>query len=345
MAVAVFAATVLLASAAGTAVVLRLPTSDGGRTAVYRQSAGLTYWASVPPSAAYPDGAVRTGDPVYLAIVRNLDISFAYRFASSAAHRVTERTTLVARVSDEDGWRHAVPLATSTFRHGDKVVVRARLSLPSVRRLLADVQALTGVSSVSHSLTLELRASVAGTLAGRPIRAGLSDPVNMQLDDVQLRMGRPRTVGGAPVLAWHTDARPLAIVAARPRRLTRAGIGMTVAAARILLGATALGAALALALALYMRGRGPRRADDVAIAQARHGGLIVPLAALPVLLSAPLDLRDMGSLVRIARRYDAVILHHAGEQGECFLVIDGEAVFRFARPALGWELTILEAAG
>jgi signal peptidase I len=339
------AAVLLLASTAGLAALLRLPATAGGRTAGYRQSASLTYSARVPPSAAYPDGAVRTGDPVYLAIVRSLNLTFGYRFASPAPARVRAGATLIAGVSDQDGWRHAVPLATSTTRRGDQVTVRATLSLAAVRRLLADVQALTGVSSATHSLTLELRGTVAGTIAGRPIRARLSDPVSMRLDDLQLQMGTPRTVAGAPVLAWHSEARRLTIAEARPRRLAQAGVGITVAAARIACAAVAVGAGLLLALTLYLRRRGPRRADDVAIAQARHGGLIVPLAVLPALPSAPLDIRDMGSLVRIARRYDAIILHHAGEQGECFLVIDGEAVFRFARAAPGWELAILDGGG
>lgn len=345
LAVEVLAATLLLASAAGLAALLRLPAMDGGRTAVYRQSAALTYSADVPTSAAYPGGSVRTGDPVYLAIVRNLDLRFDYRFATLAPDRVSVRAKLFASVSDQDGWRHGVRLATSTSTSGDQVVVRARLSLASLRRLLADVQALTGVSQVSHVLTLKLRGAVAGTLAGRPIRARLSDPVSMQLDDVQLQMGTPRTVGGAKLLAWRSDARRLIISPTQPRRLTRAGIGLTVADARIVCGGAALGAALVLSLSLYVRGRGPRRADDNAIVRARHDGLIVPLAVLPLLPSAPLDIRDMSSLVRIARRYDAVILQYAGEQGECFLVIDGEAVFRFARPAPGWELAILDGAG
>jgi hypothetical protein len=78
-------------------------------------------------------------------------------------------------------------------------------------------------------------------------------------------------------------------------------------------------------------------------AQLVGGRLIVPLAMLPELPSVPLDVLDTGSLVMIAQRYDAVILHHIGPGGECFLVVDGDSVFRrYARPAPGWELAIVD---
>jgi signal peptidase I len=342
--VAAGAAVVLVASAAGAAAAFIAPASNPGRSVVYRQSAGLSYAARVPSSVAYPGGVVHTGDPVYLAIVRELDLRFRYDFTSSAPHRVQVAATLAAGLSDGSGWRRAVPLATSVQRRGDGVVVRARMSLADVRRLLAQLQTVTGMGSASHALSLDLRGQVAGTVAGRRVRAQLTDHVGMLLDPYQLQMGRPRSIAGVPQLAWKTDSHRFAAIPASPRRWTAAGLGVTVAHARAVLGATALTAAALLAFALYGRSVRRRHADDVALAEARHGRLIVPLAVLPELPSAPLEVLDMRSLVLIAQRYDAVILHHVGPGGECFLVVDGESVFRYARPAPGWELAILEVA-
>ena len=316
---------------AGSAILWVIPVTDGGRTVIFRQSAGLTYAADVPISAAYPDGRVRTGAPVYLAIVHGLDLAFEYRFASGAPHRLRLAAQVTATVSDGDGWRHDVPLPTSSERRGDTLRVHARLDLAGIRRLLAQVESLTGVAAQAHALAFRLRASASGRLAGRPLHAQLVDAVNMQLDPFQLHTGDPRLIAGVPRLAWRDAPQRLRIAQTHRRRLSVGGVAVTVPEARVGLAVSGLVAALVLVLAVGARLRRRRPDDEAALAEARHGRMIVPLAGAPALPSAPIDVGDMRSLVRIARRYDAVLLHHAEHGADCYLVVDGDAVYRFTR--------------
>ncbi len=56
----------------------------------YRQTGTFSYSAAVnAPTAVYPSGAVKTGDPIYPSLVSSLGLNFKYHFASPLPHHVT----------------------------------------------------------------------------------------------------------------------------------------------------------------------------------------------------------------------------------------------------------------
>ena len=56
-------------------------------SAAYVQRGTLSYSARTPPGPAYPDGRLRTGDPLFTHVVRTVDFAFSYRFVSPARHQ------------------------------------------------------------------------------------------------------------------------------------------------------------------------------------------------------------------------------------------------------------------
>src|SRR5664279_6488922 len=56
----------------------------------YNQIGTFSYRSTLDkPNAAYPDGVVTTGQPVFLAHFRTLGVRFGYHFATRLAHHVT----------------------------------------------------------------------------------------------------------------------------------------------------------------------------------------------------------------------------------------------------------------
>ncbi len=318
---------VLMIALAGTAIAFTTPASNGPRAATYLESGHLTYAAAVPPSAVYPDGRVSTGDPVYLRLVHRLELAFSYRFTSPAPHRVAATGSLVASVSDGQGWRRTIPLATSADQGPDGVVLRARLALSGLRRLLARVQSSTGVAQGSYAVAVDARVDVTATVAGRPVRHSFSDHAGMRLDEFQLQTGA--AAGDGESLAGRvTSHRVSPVGPARATLLGPAWARIPVADLRRLLPGVdvVLAALLALALRIVL-GRAGR--DSAGLIQARYGRLIVPLAAMPVLGVSPVEVQDMRSLVQLARRYEAAILHHGTGSADTYLVLDGGLAYRY----------------
>ena len=114
----------------------------------------------------------------------------------------------------------------------------------------------------------------------------------------------PRTI---PVLDWQV---PIGVA-----RLVAAGI---FAVALLVLGAGAW---------IGRTGRGDA-ADQFLV---RHADRILPVAAFhpgPTVF----DVADAESLHRMAERYDTVVLHHAAEDEDVFVVRDADATYRFVVP-------------
>ena len=65
----------------------------------------------MPKSAAYPDGHVSTGEPVFQRLVPRLRVTFTYGLESELPVTADGRIALDARISDGRGWERMLPLA------------------------------------------------------------------------------------------------------------------------------------------------------------------------------------------------------------------------------------------
>ena len=63
----------------------------------------------------------------------------------------------------------------------------------------------------------------------------------------------------------------------------------------------------------------------------RHADRILPVASFSPGTTV-IDVSDAESLHRVAERFDTVVLHHAGEDGDTFAVRDVDATYRFVVP-------------
>ena len=76
----------------------------------YNQTGTFSYTSTLDrPEAAYPDGKVTTGQPVFLTAFKTLEVGFGYRFVSQLRHHVTGTIGLEAVLSSTtSSWNRTV---------------------------------------------------------------------------------------------------------------------------------------------------------------------------------------------------------------------------------------------
>jgi signal peptidase I len=289
----------------------------------YAERVRFGYSADVSAGPVYPGGTLRTGDPVFLRLVRTLRVQARYDVATAAGNRLTGTQQVSGRLTSSNGWSRMIELAPRTRFTGTRATAEVTLDVRQLRAMIRRVELLTGAPSGTYTLAVVPRFHVAGTLAGRPLETDYAPALNFQLDALQLRPlakgpegftpGRSGTVSGA---------------ATAPAQIRLRGHELEVSAARWIALAGLLVAAVGAALTAVWALRRP--ADPGARARRAHRHLIIPVAAFSHDgARPPVDVTSIDALVRLAERRERVILHHQADGRDSYLVDDEGILYRY----------------
>jgi signal peptidase I len=174
--------------ALGVAAFTRPATKPSSVTTPYTERVSFGYGAEVPASPVYPDGVLRTGDPIFLRLVPRIHVRVDYGLASAAAHRVSGTQEIVGRLSSSTGWSRTFSLAPRSAFTGERAGADVSLDLARLQALGRRVDALTGTAPGSYTLTVTPQVRVAGTVAGRPLKSDYAPALSFRLDALQLRL-------------------------------------------------------------------------------------------------------------------------------------------------------------
>lgn len=297
-------------------------------TTPYTERVSFTYRADVPEGTVYPGGMVRTGDPVFLRLVRKVRVTVDYRFAADAAERRFSGTLRVlVRLTSPTGWSRDITATTPT-RFGDNGATdTVTLDLERLQSLTRRVETLTGFpAGGDYTVAVVPRVRVTGTLAGQPLDSEFAPALNFQLSALQLEPGG----ASSPSDAQQDGLTPVrrgsvAAFATAPTTLSFAGQGPSVATARWI---ALVGLLLAAAGALLSRRLAP--ADPVELIQARYGHLIVPISGMAHTPDRPpIDVTGIDALAQLAQRSERLILHHQRDETDTYLVDDEGTLYRY----------------
>ena len=328
------ASAVLLGIAVGL-VALRQPTqrtvADPG---LYVQRGAFSWSSPAPVGAVYQSGSLRPSDPVFLRLVHALEVRFTYRIHSPRSSGFLGTAQLEARLSDGDGWQRRLLLAHDRRFHGHGVVLNGKLDLRAVENAVRRFEAQTGVHNAAYHLDLAARVHVRGVAGGRHVRDMFTPSLPFELDELRLQLARPAT-GVLPKGRVQTKV----AAGARTIQATLAlfGIRTRVAVARRL-SLIIAGGGIAFALAGWILFRRRRRGGEVAEIERRYGDLIVAVAAGVRSPASERRVSTMQELVRIAERYDRLVLHEEHRGRHSFLVDDAGLVYRYDVGA-AWDAT------
>lgn len=298
----------------------------------YKQGVSFGYSARVPAGPVYPNGRIKTNDPIFLSIVHQLDVHIAYRLDSSASSTVAGSAEVLLNLTGPGGWSRRFVLVSPTHFAGDRTGTDVTLDLRQLQKLMTRIATLTGNGAFEEmTATVQPVVHVSGKLGGHPLSASYEPGVGFHFQGPVLQPTAPPSgaTGASAQAPNYTESQPgvVATPGTAPATLTVLGVSPQVALLRwiSLLGLLASGAATAF---FYLSRRTEPFQETVHI-QSKYGHLIVPIVAGEDLGWPPVDVPSIKSLVRLAESGQRLILHTRSDNVDTYLVNDDGTVYRY----------------
>ncbi|HJS93522.1 MAG TPA: signal peptidase I [Solirubrobacteraceae bacterium] len=307
----------------------------------YSQQVEFGYSAHVRRGLVYPDGAVNTGDPIFLSLVHQVAISIGYGLSSNAPAEFTGTEKVLLQLTGPGGWKRTFVLTPSTRFTGARTGTEVTLDVPRLRSLLTKVGELTGGSnSMSYTISVVPRIHVKGTVAGHPVDSSFVPALSFQLSPTQLvATGVSRNASSAPAAGVAPAGPPklnysqtqTGAVATAPgskaTSVTVLGISPTITLLRWL---ASIGFLVSVAIALYafLRKRSEPFEESFRI-MAQYGHMIVPIVGGEDLGWPPVDVASIKALVRLAESGQRLILHNRADDVDTYMVNEEGTVYRY----------------
>ncbi|MGY1809920.1 signal peptidase I [Blastococcus sp. SYSU D00669] len=301
-------------AAVGSAVLFALPsTATETWSLPVTQQGTFDYAGTAARSTTYPDGTVGTGDPVFVRLAGPLTVTFAHTVSGEALAATTGSLRLDLALTAPDGWSAplasgaAVPLQDGA---GTATVV---LDPAAAATLLDRHNDEIGAGSAGATLTVTPVVEATAVVAGADVPLAPLPALSFSLDGTALRVS-----GDAALLAPSTQASAPAERVV-PRAFDVFGVVVPLRTARMAALGLLAAAAAVTALALWS-GRAPS-------ALAGLDERLVPVGSFTP-TGTVVDVADLAALRRLAERFDTVVLHGSGPDGETFAVQDGGTTYR-----------------
>ncbi|MEX1158067.1 MAG: signal peptidase I [Thermomicrobiales bacterium] len=295
--------------------------------ATYDQTGQFSYGAAAP-SGIYDAAEVATGDPIFRAVSDTVAVGFDYAFSSELPATVSGNWDLNAVLSTDNGWSRTVPLITDKSFTGPAFSAEATIDLAALRAITDSVTEQTGVSHDRFLLTVVPQVSVDGSLGGQPFSDVFTPELSFNGDPMELTfvsggeedsLSPSRTgivklpeieANTIPVLNWEvsvTLARVLAI------------LGVILATVSAFVVAT-------LAIQANRTGAGGR-------VPSRYNAMLVDISDPDPAMTGHgqiVAVRSFDDLARLAERDGQVILRHAANGIERFMVRCADITYQYS---------------
>ena len=98
----------------------------------YTEKVSFGYHAKAPAGPVYPDGVVKTGDPIFLKLVHRVRVKAHYRLAATAPQRLGGTMEVLLRLTSPTGWTRTIQLAAPKRFTGDYAGADVILDVPAV---------------------------------------------------------------------------------------------------------------------------------------------------------------------------------------------------------------------
>jgi signal peptidase I len=327
------AATALAATGCAIALVAAwtMPRTDRTTSvSEYKQQLAIGYSATAAPGAAYPDGTVKTGDPVFTKLVRNVNFELGIKTGFEGQAAIVQGTyDIDATVATGNGWKRTVALATNVPFTGPDVRGAAPLDLDAIDQLLAQFSTETGLDAATADISVRPHVHTTGIFDGTKVTLDNNDAhLDFRLGAGMLRLGGkddepakpPLKNGGVPRISAQSN-----MVAIGPLELS---VDTLRAITLVAFAGVFAGAAFALSAHQKRRDRG-----EVGAILARYGSFLVDTPEPPRAGGRTVvRMGSMRALARIADRQEELVLHGPTATGHRFEVVTDGAIYVYEVP-------------
>lgn len=269
----------------------------------------FSYYATVPPSAAYQDTKVVAPDPVFRKLADELVVEYTYDGVPATV--VTD-----VQLATTTGWTWRMPQDEPVKALAGTAQQSVRLDLGTIERLATEGTQAAGIGL--GSIIIKVAPIVTS-------ETGTFEPVfslTMDADKVSISDG-----GEQSLSVTQESTVPSAQV--QPNELSLLMFSVGIWPARLLgLLFVAVGAGLA---AWARRLPKPDANTHLAASEKRLGHMVVSAAHVEE-VEPVVDVTNLDALATIARRYALVILHVHQPSGDTYYVRDAQTTYRWMAP-------------
>jgi signal peptidase I len=302
----------------------------------YSERVSFNYGARVAPSMVYPDGLVRTGQPIFLNLVGSIDISAHFSFATAARHTpLTGKMAETVRLVYGTGWSSLLEQLPPVALRSSQAATTVSVNLAHVARVLAAANKTTGIEAAMPTLVVAPVVTFRGEVVGQPISARYAPSLSFYVSSFELSLVGQSSAGYSITSSQLQQSETASVHrhVLQPATMTILGRSARVSTVRDVGEA---GVATSVALALAMVGWAWRRSrrEESAQIEARYGPELIGVRTSPEDYGrSVVDVVGMSALAKVARAYGSLILHHEQQGAHSYYVDAGTMVYRY-RPGL-----------
>lgn len=306
------------------------PVESRSEESAYEHTGRFDYSADAKKSVVYPDGQLSTGGPLFLKLIGDVRVDFDYKLSSEVPTNISGIARLRARLNGSNGWQQTFPLQPPTPFEGTTIHLSGSFDPQEIVNMTTNVQSLTGVPD-SFTFSVVPVIEIEGEIGDQPISESFSPTLAFAVDGLQLKSpaAAPGEAGGEvadplePTLAGSIKTSQLDV-----NRVSLLMIDLPVAASRKL-SVLGLGMSLLLMFLLWQRFSRVATQDESEQIQAEYGDWLVDVMKVePSMRTRAVEVANMEALVRLAERYERVILHHGSPPRHDYYVEESGTVYR-----------------
>ena len=286
------------------------------RVPAYTETRVFSYTAPTSEDV-YEGGAARTGDPVFVAATRGLDVTFDYK---RSAGQLAGSVALVADVKSTTGWRRSFVVAPARALRGDESMIAGYLDLRRIRTVLDRLEARTGVIGAPYDVRVRAVVRLLGQIGGIDMRGVWRPDYRFLLDATTMKpVEQERATATHTRGTTRTTAAEVAVGPVSPRVTTLRTVGTVGLAIALLL----------LALVAFSERRTRQPGENAAIARRlRRGMLDVDTIDVSEVV-AVVELGSIDELVAVAEEYERLVLHEQRGGEHAYSVLEDGTVYRY----------------
>ncbi len=284
----------------------------------------------------YPGGVVRTGQPIFLNLVRSVNITAHFDFAAAAPHTpMTGTMAGTVRLVYGTGWSTVLEQLPPVPIRSSRATTTVPVNLVRVGQVLAAANKTTGVEAAVPTLVVTPVITFRGRVSGQAISATYAPSLSFDVSTLQLSLVGGSSAGDSvtsPELRQsHSGSVDRHVL--QPATLAVMGRSVRVSTVRDVGGA---GVAASLVLAMVMVAWARRRShqEEARQIEARYGPELIGVHTNPEDdKRGTVDVIGISALAKVAEAYGSLILDHYQDGAHSYYVDAGTVLYRY-RPGL-----------
>ena len=295
---------------------------------------GILLYQAADTKDVYDTDQVQSGEPVYVQLTCNVQLSYTYQLYSSylladEAEQLVGSYQFFAQIGDADGWNRIIELTSPTGFSGSGFSAGVDLDLCHIGDLIAHLKTETGTKHTWYDLDILPKVNIIGSVAGRELKDEFAPEIKFQFNQFLMRLppvdiGDDKLESLTPMQAGIIPRTRLA-----PNLVKLFGVEIPVLVVRLVSIALFIPAVLGilwLGWPLYQSWK----SGDASRIRVQYDPMLVEVEAgsLPT-TGQVVRVDSFKDIVKMAERYGAVILDEVNGNSHRYCVQDGDTLYAY----------------